>query len=423
MRPKLPPDGWQSSIFAIMINSTSQGLLVVVVLLLAACTPAPSTNTSGTRVAARPPVVANPAGGDGSGTVNMPTGAPAYVRSARGPKNIILMIGDGMGISQISAALYSNGNKLNLERFPVIGLHKSYSGNNLVTDSAAGATAFSAGVKSYNGAIGVDMDTMPVPTILEMAESAGMPTGLVATSSIVHATPASFYAHAKLRKHYEEIAADLMDTDIDLFIGGGSKYFERRETDQRNLSDEFRKKGRAVSSFIDTDFKDLKVDRAKTLAYYTADSEPLPFSQGRKYLVAASKLAVEYLHERDTEDRGFFLMIEGSQIDWGGHSNDSDYIIAEMKEFDGAIGEVLAFAQRNGETLVIVTADHETGGYAINNGSEMGNIQGAFTSDYHTADLIPVFAYGPGAEQFSGIYENTAIFDKMKSLYGFKEAR
>lgn len=327
-----------------------------------------------------------------------------------------------MGISQISAGLYSNGNKLNLERFPVIGLHKSYSGDNLITDSAAGATAFSAGVKTYNGAIGVDLDTMPVTTILEMAESAGMPTGLVATSSIVHATPAAFYAHSKYRKNYEEIAADLLETDIDLFIGGGAKFFERREMDSRNLSDELRGRGNTVQSFVNTDLKDVRVNRAKRLAYYTADSEPLPFSQGRNYLVAASALAVAQLHERDTLDEGFFLMIEGSQIDWGGHSNDSDYIISEMLEFDQAIGEVLNFAQRNGETLVIVTADHETGGYAINNGSSMGNIEGAFTSDYHTADLIPVFAFGPGAEQFAGIYENTAIFDKMKLLYGFQPA-
>ena len=345
-----------------------------------------------------------------------------YVRSERGPRNIILMIGDGMGVTQISAGLYSNNNRLNLERFSVVGLHKSYSGDNLITDSAAGATAFASGVKTYNGAIGVDVDTLPAPTILEMAEAAGMPTGLVATSSIVHATPAAFYAHARYRQNYEEIAADLLNTDIDLFIGGGAKFFERRESDDRNLSDELRERGNDIQSFVDTDIKDMQVDRAKNLGYYTADSEPLPFSQGREYLVDASELAVDYLNERDENDRGFFLMIEGSQIDWGGHSNDSDYIISEMIEFDEAIGAMLNFAQQDGETLVIVTADHETGGYAINNGSEMGRIDGAFTSDYHTADLIPVFAYGPGAERFSGIYENTAIFDKMVQLYGLRPA-
>ncbi len=390
--------------------------IMICILLLTgftACSPAPQTSLSG----GLDPSASNRVG---SNAARLPESAAPSGRVQRGPKNIILMIGDGMGVTQISAGLYSNSNHLNLERFPVVGLHKSYSGDNLITDSAAGATAFSAGVKTYNGAIGVDMDTLPVTTILELAEAAGMPTGLVATSSIVHATPASFYAHANQRKNYEEIAADLMATDIDLFIGGGAKFFERREMDTRDLSAELRERGNDVQSFVNSDLKDLKVDRAKNFAYYTADGEPLPFSQGRNYLVDASKLAVEFLHDRDTEDKGFFLMIEGSQIDWGGHSNDSDYIISEMLEFDQAIGEVLNFAQRNGETLVIVTADHETGGYAIQNGSSLNAIQGAFTSDYHTADLIPVFAYGPGAERFSGIFENTAIFDKMKLLYGFK---
>ena len=396
----------------------------LLLVLTLACGPAPQST-----VTAPPAPPATPAAAPARATSPAPAPPPRpieadevteYVRSERGPRNIILMIGDGMGVTQISAGLYSNNNHLNLERFSVIGLHKSYSGDNLITDSAAGATAFASGVKSYNGAIGVDLDTLPVPTILEMAEAAGMPTGLVANSSIVHATPAAFYAHARYRQNYEEIAADLLNTDIDLFIGGGAKFFERRESDDRNLSDELRERGNAVQSFVDTDIKSLQVDRAKNLGYYTADSEPLPFSQGREYLVDASKLAVDYLDERDKDNRGFFLMIEGSQIDWGGHSNDSDYIISEMIEFDEAIGAVLNFAQQDGETLVIVTADHETGGYAINNGSEMGRIDGAFTSDYHTADLIPVFAYGPGAERFSGIYENTAIFDKMMQLYGLR---
>ena len=400
----------------------SRFLVLLVSVLFFGCPPAPEATiaTTSPATSASPPAQSTPAPATRRVRKIAAPEVGRVRRSDRGPKNIILMIGDGMGVTQISAGLYSNNNRLNLERFPVIGLHKSYSADNLITDSAAGATAFSAGVKTYNGAIGVDKDTVAVTTILEMAEAAGMPTGLVATSSIVHATPASFYAHARYRKNYEEIAADLLQTDIDLFIGGGAKFFERREMDTLNLSDALRQGGSTVASFVDTPLKGLEVGEARRLAYYTADSEPVPFSQGREYLVDASTLAVDFLHRRDTSDLGFFLMIEGSQIDWGGHSNDSDYIIAEMLEFDQAVGAVLDFAQRNGETLVIVTADHETGGYAINNGSAMGAIQGAFTSDYHTADLIPVFAYGPGAEQFAGIYENTAIFDKMKLLYGFR---
>lgn len=324
-----------------------------------------------------------------------------------------------MGVSQISAGLYMNDNKLHLERFPIVGLHKSYSGDNLVTDSAAGATAFSAGVKTYNGAIGVGMDTLPVPTILEMAEARGMPTGLVASCSITHATPASFIAHNRYRKNYEEIAADFMNTEVDLMIGGGGKFFTRRESDTRRLDKELERKGYVVEHFVKTDIQDIKPEVKKNYAYFTADGEPLPVAQGRDYLVPAVKMAPKFLDDRDDKNKGFFLMVEGSQIDWGGHANDSDYIITEMLEFNRAIGEVLDFAAKDGNTLVIVTADHETGGYALQYGSKMGAIDGAFTSDYHTADLIPVFAYGPGAEAFSGIYENTAIFTKMKELLRF----
>ena len=151
-------------------------------------------------------------------------------------KNVILMIGDGMGISQITAGLYSNGNKLNLEKFPVVGLHKSYASDNLITDSAAGATAFACGVKTYNGAVGVNPNQEPVESLLEKAEKRGMATGLVATSSIAHATPACFIAHVPDRENQEAIALDFLKTEIDPFIGGGKKYFDRRDSDERNLS-------------------------------------------------------------------------------------------------------------------------------------------------------------------------------------------
>jgi alkaline phosphatase len=328
------------------------------------------------------------------------------------PKNIILLIGDGMGITQITAGLYMNGNKLNLERFPVIGLHKSYSGSHLITDSAAGATAFSCGIKTYNGAVGVNMDTVPVKNIIEIAEERGMATGLISTSTIVHATPASFIAHQKFREMYEQVAADFLKTEIDFFVGGGKKYFDRRSSDDRNLYNELQENGYVVSDYFQNDLIKSELSWNKNFAYFTADNDPLPVSQGRDYLYAASKMGMAFLTRHSQQ--GFFLMIEGSQIDWGGHSNDSDYIVSEMLDFDRTIGAVLDFASKNKETLVIVTADHETGGYSILKGSKMDNLTTAFTTDYHTAALIPVFAFGPGAEAFSGIYENTAIFKKMK---------
>ena len=343
--------------------------------------------------------------------------APSAATSTARPRNVVLMIGDGMGLTQITAALYANGNEIAFERMPVVGLHKSYSSDNLITDSAAGATAFSCGEKTYNGAIGVlpDADTTACYTILERAEDAGMPTGLVATSTIVHATPAAFYAHVASRRQYPEIAAQLASSGVDFFVGGGQEFFSRRD-DGRDLLAEMHTGGRRVDSYFDKTAADLLPDAATSYGYLSADADPLPFSGGRDYLPRATALALDYLAARDTAAAGFFLMVEGSQIDWGGHANDSEYIIAETREFADVVGQVLDFAAADGETLVVVTADHETGGYAINTGSTMTQIEGAFTSDYHTADLIPVFAFGPGAEAFAGIYENTAVHDKLVRL-------
>lgn len=334
------------------------------------------------------------------------------------PKNIILMIGDGMGITQITAGMYMNDNKLNLEKFPVIGLHKAHASSGLITDSAAAATSFASGIKTYNGAIGVNTDTVAVKTILEEAEENNLATGMVATSTIVHATPAAFIAHEKRRNLYEDIAADFLDTEIDFFVGGGKKYFDRRENDDRNLIEELEEKNYVISDYFSEELGEVMVPRSQNFGYFTADADPLPVSKGRGYLYAASKMGIKHLMRRS--DKGFFLMIEGSQIDWGGHANNSDYIITEMLDFDKTIGAVHKFAEENGETLVIVTADHETGGYSIVQGSRMDSLATKFTTGYHTADMIPVFAYGPKAGIFSGIYENTAIYDKIREAFGFK---
>ena len=331
------------------------------------------------------------------------------------PRNIILMIGDGMGLTQITAGMYRNGNKLQLEEFPIVGLHKPYSSSNLITDSAAGATAFSAGVKTYNGAIAVKPDSVPVPTILEQAHEAGLATGMVTTSTIVHATPAAFLAHNVSRNNFQQIALDYASSGVDLLIGGGRKYFYKR-TDRRNLIQEMKEENYTDSDFHVEAFEEAVLDFDKKIVYFTAETDPKTVRQGREYLPGASRAAANFLDKRS--EKGFFLMIEGAQIDWGGHNNNSEYIITEMLDFDATIGNILKFAEEDGETLVIVTADHETGGYSINPGSTMEKIIAGFTSDYHTATLIPVFAYGPGSELFGGTYENTAIYDKMKEAFG-----
>jgi len=358
-------------------------------------------------------------------TSDMPVKAmsnPVGKQPAKPAKNIILLIGDGMGLTQTTAGMYANGNKTELEKFEFIGLHKSHASDNLITDSAAGATAFASGIKTYNGAIGVDDNKSSVVTILEEAEAKGMATGLVATSTIVHATPASFIAHNESRKNYEAIAADFLKTEVDLFIGGGKKFFERRE-DERNLTAELEQKGYVVTDFIASDLLNLNIDISKNFACYTSEEQPLPVAQGRDYLPAVTKQSIEYLNAR-AGDNGFFLMVEGSQIDWGGHANKADYIISEFIDFDKALMEAVDFAIKDGNTLVVVTADHETGGFAIQNSSTMDSLVTAFTSDYHTATMIPVYALGPHAKDFAGIYENTDIYFKMKKAFGWpKESK
>lgn len=334
-------------------------------------------------------------------------------------KNIILMIGDGMGLAQISAATYSSPNRLSFENFQTVGLHKSHSSSDLITDSAAGATAFSTGVKTFNGAIGMDRDSLPVKTILEECEEKGMATGLVATVSITHATPAAFIAHQPNRVMYESIAADFLDTDIDYFVGGGKQYFDRRKSDNRNLYQELIDKGYQVADYFDSPIVQTKPSVAKPFAYFTADKHPLPVTAGRNYLSFVTRQALQFLEKRS--DKGFFVMIEGSQIDWGGHSNDGNWMVQETMDFDRAITEALRYAQKNGNTLVIVTADHECGGLSLNEKSKMGRPKFQFSTNGHTAALVPVFAYGPGSELFGGIYQNTDIYTKMRRAFGWED--
>lgn len=324
-----------------------------------------------------------------------------------------------MGVSQITAGLYSNQNRLNLERFPITGLIKTHSKDNLITDSAAGATAFSTGQKTYTGAIGVDADTVPHPTILEMAEADGMATGIIVTSEITHATPAAFYAHQYARRFHEAIAKDLMKVEVDLLVGGGQRYFLRRR-DQDNLFLTFKLNGYSLRN-IATPFSELDIPDFKKLAYFTAEDKPPYKSKGRNYLPDAVSYAPPFLKERSS--KGFFLLVEGSQIDWGGHANHIEDVVTEMLDFDEAVGNMLDFAEKDGHTLVIVTADHETGGLAIKQGSYMGrdSLNTSFATGGHTCHMVPVFAYGPGAEAFSGMYDNTEIFYKMKAAMGLKE--
>lgn len=325
------------------------------------------------------------------------------------PKNIIFLIGDGMGVSQVFAGLTANKGRLFLENCKYIGFSQTQSTSNYITDSAAGGTALSCGVRTYNGAIGMNPDTVSVKSILEEAEENGLATGLVSTSTITHATPASFIAHQPNRGMYEEIAADFLKTDIDVFIGGGKAHFTQRK-DGRNLVDELKQKGYRYEENIE---EIQKVKKGK-LAALVEDSDAGRMEHRKEMLPKSTETAINILSKNK---KGFFLMVEGSQIDWGGHAGSTIYIVEDMLDFDKTIGKALDFAAKDGETLVLITADHETGGMAITGGDfETGMVKAGFPTGGHTAVMVPVFAYGPGAEQFIGIMKNTDIHAKMKNL-------
>ncbi len=336
--------------------------------------------------------------------------------TTRKAKNIILLIGDGMGISQIYAGMIANKGKLNIEYFPSIGFIKTHSADDLITDSAAGATAFATGNKTNNGMVGVTPDNQPVVTILEIAEEKGFSTGLISTSTITHATPASFISHEFSRHYYEQIAADFVRNGIDVFIGGGRSHFTNR-LDQLNLLDVLREKNYTV---IDT-IIDLDVAQGEKIAGLLWHNSPPSIMEGRgNMLSVSSRKALDVLSKNEN---GFFLMIEGSQIDWGNHQNNILYQTEEMLDFDIAIGQMLEFAAADKETLVILTADHETGGLAISGGNtKKGIVHGDYTTNGHTAMLIPVFAYGPSADLFQGIYDNTEIFYKMMKAFEWDQS-
>lgn len=325
------------------------------------------------------------------------------------PKNIIFMIGDGMGMSQVFAGMTANGNHLFLENFKHIGFSKTQSADNYITDSAAGGTALSCGIKTYNGAIGVNIDTVKVENIREIAEIMGKATGVVSTSAITHATPASYMAHQGSRASYEDIAADFLNTKVDVFIGGGYKHFSDRK-DGRNLIAELKQKGYQVLLEMDS-IKNISTGK---LAGLTALEHNDRISIRKDMLQVATQTALNILNN---DKDGFFLMVEGSQIDWGGHQNNTRYVVEEMLDFDKTIGVALEFASRNKETLIVVTADHETGGMSLVGGDfNSGMVKGAFSTGNHTAVMVPVFAFGPEAEEFTGFMENTAIAKKLIKL-------
>jgi alkaline phosphatase len=327
---------------------------------------------------------------------------------ASSPHNVILMIGDGMGVAHVTAARIAAGH-LEMERLPVGGLETTWSASDLVTDSAASGTAYATGQKTLNGAVSVSPSGEPLKTVLEYAEDRGMATGLVVTCSITHATPAVFVAHVAGREDDLEIARQITGSGVEVLFGGGRSFFLPRadggaRDDGVNLLDVLR--GKMPVALSAEEFRKLgDTDRAAALY---ADEQPPSVRERDPNLAELTGKALDIL-SRDED--GFFVMIEGSQIDWAAHENDHEWLVDEALDFDRAVGVVMDFAERDGRTLVVVTADHETGGYALLDGSlERRTVTVPhFACDHHTASMTPLLAYGPGSAAFGGIGDNAAV--------------
>lgn len=328
------------------------------------------------------------------------------------PRNVILMVGDGMSLAALYTAWTANRGRLNIENCPVVGLAKTYSADRLLTDSAAAATAFATGQKAENGHLGLDANGKPHASILEIAKRHGLSVGLVATCSILDATPAAFVAKKDDRHQWADIAAQYAAAGVDFVCGGGRAGFTRGRDGrdpERMLAGEGYQLPKTIPE-LET------IGRGKVFALIADNDLPAPRERGDALSRAARK-AIELL---SGNARGFFLMIEGSLIDDGGHENDLGRVMDEIHDFDRTAGAVLRWAAADGETLVVITSDHGTGGWTLLGGDiASGTVKGRFATGDHSGVMVPVYSFGPKAQAFTGIFENTDLFARMLGAFGF----
>ncbi|UII22841.1 alkaline phosphatase [Fulvivirga ligni] len=330
---------------------------------------------------------------------------PQHAFKRKNPKNVILLIGDGTGLSQWYAGYTANGGALNVFQIKSLGYAVTNASDSYITDSAAGATAMATGKKTNNRYIGMDADGHRLTSITEILKDEGFNTAIISSGDITDATPASFYAHQKERSLSEAIALDFLKSKNDILIGGGYDHFIKR-SDEKNLKKELEKAG----YFVSDNFQAMDGSHQKMVILDEAAKASMQNGRG-DFLTQALTKSIQALQKTS---QPFFIMEESAQVDWGGHSNDLPYVVQEVLDLDKTIGEAMKFVDQNQETLLIITADHETGGLSLVGGDlQQGAVRSHFSTNDHTGVMVPVFAYGPGAENFQGVYANTEIFTKI----------
>lgn len=337
--------------------------------------------------------------------------------AADAPKNIILLIGDGMGIGPITAARCATpGGKLTLDSMPYTGFSLTQPYGSVVTDSAASATAMATGKKTVNGHLSLDPNNKRLTTILEPAEKNGKSTGLVSTSPIFDATPAAFACHVQDRHQWQDIASQIMSSGVDVILGGGSRYFtpangsDTGRNDGRDLVAEAAKQNFEV---IQSKEQLAKSKSAKMIGFFAPDS-----MSGRSTEPTYADMTIAAITALNKNDKGFFLMSENGLTDLCGHGNDFPGMIKQVKVLDEGVKKVLDFAAKDGKTLVIVTADHDTGGLAVlDPSSDSDKVGGGWVTKGHSGNMVAIYAFGPGAELFCGTHQNTDIASIFAKLW------
>ena len=326
-------------------------------------------------------------------------------------RNVILLIGDGMGVGAVNAAMYANGGSLTMTNLKTFGYVRTQSADNFTTDSAASGTAYATGVKTNNGYVGMSTDHKKLQNLPEKLEPLGFACGVISTDNLDGATPAAFFAHQTERRAAAKIWADLPSSQLVFASAGSSSVFEGLELKtQEAINGEF-------EVIYSPEGQEKRIESSSRLAYFPP-SVKLP--ERGDYLPATTQMAIDYLSARSK--KGFFLMVEGARIDKEEHNNNFQGMVDEALDFDKAVEAAIRFAEKDGHTLVIISADHETGAVTLSRGvPEDGLIQGVFASKGHSPVMVPLFAYGPHSRDFSGAQENSDVSNKIYSLLSGKK--
>lgn len=354
--------------------------------------------------------------------------------------NVIYLIGDGMGFGAVSSLLLSMEEETGFEMAPVIGLNETCSANNYVTDSPAGGTALATGTRTCNGFLGVGPDSVQQISVLKKAQQLGKKTGIVVNTTLTEATPGAFYAGVTSRKESYTIAKQFTESGVDIAIGAGLTAFINRP-DSVDLTEVLIEKGYDVyldwrhilntesekfvgilemsdvhrrnkqRNMVASAAEGQEVCLAARLAATEANVDTTRFSEPTEYLHKACTKALAQLEKN--APNGFFLMVESAIIDGYGHNNDSEGMIEEMQEFDKTLKALIAYVNEHPNTLLVVTADHETGGTSVAYKSHAVNepegLHLSFSTQGHSGTVVPIFAYGAGAEKFRGIFQNREL--------------